>query len=150
MKLNRARLLESVETAITAHRTAYDAEAAAWAQRLADHRAAWVDRWGAAWLEAADLVRDKINRGEVITPGDLPRSSGGSGTATYSTPYVSYDDAGPHNPGAYVEPVALRALRTTLAAIDDDTVTVSGLRQLGVTSTTMQSAIAHLDQVAPK
>lgn len=139
--LNRQALLDAVQSALDADLAAHRDRVAEWSEFLADHRMAWLVEHGPAWLASLDRIKLAIQRGDPVTTDMLP---GGQGrVATWSEPYSNHRRrTAPAT--VHTADRDLLALQATLNAIVDDQVSPTALRNLGITSATMQRAIRAL------
>jgi hypothetical protein len=123
VKFNREELRAAVARAIDQHRVDHDAKHerahAEWVQA----RAAWVEEYGPAWLEALPKLRAKLRRGQPLT--------------------ARFSEREP-KPTTYYEPSGLLRLAAVLDACADDVVTTTGLATLGIARPALANAVAHL------
>lgn len=148
MKFNRTALRHAVQAALDAHESAHEQRAEEWKSFVVEDRDSWLAGYSDEWLDACKTIRSALGQGQPVTRGMLPKDDARSGSvATYSEP--NWDGRQRRDPGNYVPHRELLSLRATLDAVTDDEITPSGLRNLGITSSTMQTVIRHLAIAGP-
>jgi hypothetical protein len=136
MKFNREELRAAVGRAIEQHRQAHETRWEETHEEWTRARAAWVDEYGPAWLDALPKLRAKLRKGQPITQDDLPQHGRYHQVALFG-------DRQPRRI-AYADPVHLLRLAAVLDACADPTVTSGGLTALGITRASLASAVACL------
>lgn len=141
MKYNSAALAQAAQKALAAHRAEWDlAQERAAAKVLAD-RSEWVETWGPRWAEAVKVIQRRLRRGEPLVHGDLPTSNRTGGVAVYYGPHRADQ---PKPASDYRPPEDLVVLVKLLETVADDTITTTGLRDMGITSGAMRRCLVHM------
>lgn len=131
MKFNRVALLGATERALADDRASFDREEAKRASEGTRKLAEWLTESGPKWLDFAEHVVYLVGNGYPVTESDMPRNS-------TTRPYYSGVCYGheswltPPDSREYHAPSELVNLRNVLRYSEDDQVTTSGLKGLGV------------------
>jgi hypothetical protein len=134
MKFTRTALLSATEDALATHRRNYDDEERRRAAIRDEHGQRWIEKYGESWSAAALRIRRLIKNGTPVTDADLPER----GARTFNPPWEAWAQ------DAYRVPSELVALRDALRVITDDEVSPHNLREMGITSATLRSAVQHM------
>jgi hypothetical protein len=137
MRFDVAALRAAAEQAQKTHREQWEKRRDEAAADDAAELGRWVDRWGTAWQEASRVIARKARAGKPITIDDLPCDRYRD-PATWSPPHRTTEY---REYAAWPEMAALLAVLPTIA---DTTVTSAGLRDLGVTASTLRACVVHM------
>jgi hypothetical protein len=138
MLFNRVALIEAAKATIVAENERLQAEADAKNEKVEQEHAEWNTQYREAWLAALLRARNKLRNGQVLYAEDFPLKA-----QFYS---IAVFDTRPHNRFRAREFCSpdLNNLIAVLSTIDDDSVTPSGLRAVGVTAATLSAALRTL------
>lgn len=137
MKLNRQALIEAVDRAIEREDKAIQAAQDQVAREHQERVDEWLDANRQPWLDAIKVIQKRLRNGEPVQEKDIPycRTRRSNGAAIWrSRGHTAIPD----------RDVTLPGLRNVLAAVADETVTTTALRDLGVTPRTLNSIIPLL------
>lgn len=139
MRFNVAALTQAAEEAARRDRAEWTRLHASKIEEEEKRAQDWSEKYAAEWDEAALAIRRKLRKHSPIVQADLPseRQTIHSVAVFYPRPTGQWSDR-------WAEPSELSALRAVLATLADDTVTSAGLRDLGISTRTMQKVVAHL------
>lgn len=148
MIFNRNTLRHTIVTTLAAMRSEYDRKQEQAKRYVQGKRDEWHDEYRDAWYLALDVIRVKLDAGDVVEHNDIPRVRGS--VNVFSEPY-RYDNGEPIRCGDYVEPESLRLLLTVLDLMDgDNTVSTNALKELGVGQQVMGHALRLVSAYAGK
>jgi hypothetical protein len=136
-KFNRQQLAEAVTVALASHRSEWEDTQA---RKIAEHDNAarkWVETHGESWRLAALAIGRKARAGKPILREDLPYESGGFNDRVQ----VFSFRAPVHD---YAPPGSLAQLAGVLAVLDEEIVTTTTLKELGVNSEALRQALHHI------
>jgi hypothetical protein len=137
VKYNRVALINAGERLIKASKKAWEEDNARHLRREEAREQEWIARHGAAWHEAALVIRRKIAKNQPVTLADLPTTHAGrvGGVAL-------------HQPNAEMQPWApptgVEATLQCLHAIDSDMVTPRQLNEVGVDTQVLRRIAPYL------
>lgn len=135
MKFNKLALIKAIDKAVEADSLVIQRARAEAELKLADHRAEWLRINTEPWKEAVKKINAALRKGEVITENHVPRNRQG-GPAFYRPTYAGAV------PSSSVR--ELIGLRNVLAAVTDETISTTALRDLGVRAETMRKLVPLL------
>ena len=135
MRFKVAELLQAVDTALEEDRVAHAERTAKAEAEAAQERAEWLETRGPEWRDFAGKVRRRLAARKPITMADLPTDD--HRLAVFREQSRGW--RGPHRPNP-----ELLVLQQVLRTLADDTVTTSGLRELGITAAAMRRAVTAL------
>jgi hypothetical protein len=145
MQFNRKALILAAEMAVEGHYKEWEDRK----QKVLDDerrgREDWLRMYSDRWRVAVENITAKLDAGEVIMDKDIPNNlDSWSRSATYRTPERGASE--------YRPPNDLLALIQLLNTVEDDTVSTSGLKSLGVGQSAMSAIAAklHLAKAALK
>lgn len=104
----------------------------------------WNEENSADWSEALLGLKAKLRKGQPIRVADLPNRS------RYGSNYPELFDTNEPTPREHTPSPDLRVLANVLDLIEDETVTTSSLRTLGVTASTLRRLAEILRSGVPK
>jgi hypothetical protein len=135
---NRLELIAAAQATIKAENDYLQREAEAANAKAAKDGAEWVKQYGPAWFDALTKLRRKLRSGQPVYKSDLPIQREWRSIAVFG-------DQPPRKATArsWSSP-DLNNLIAVLSVIDDETVTPSGLRAVGVTSGALSAALRTL------
>lgn len=139
--INVEKLRSKIEEKIALDRAEHEKQLFAWNRFLGDHKAAWNEKWGKAWLESTIEISRTITDGGVVTQDMLPGRH--SGEWTYSVPF---DDAeGNRRPASrFVVPMEFRQVLDALDLLDEKEVSHTALARVGINQTVMVRVSRYL------
>jgi len=143
VKFNKAKLREAIDTAIEHDRVLHERARENVRRRHEEKVADWHQKHDDAWRAFAKLIVERLDAGKVIMQDDLPKnrdSFRGAYTATF--------DHGERSVGEWKVPPDLEQLAAVLDTIDEDVVTLSGLRTIGFGQGTMNKIVGYLVPVS--
>jgi len=104
----------------------------------------WNDQHAAAWTAVLPELKLKLRKGQPITARDVPNSG------RYGSHYAAFFDTIKSDSRAHKPAPDLHTLANVLDLIEDETVTTSSLRHLGITATTLRRLAEILQSAVPK
>lgn len=104
----------------------------------------WNEQNSKDWSEALLGLKAKLRKGQPITVADLPNRS------RYGSNYPELFDTTEPRPREHTPSPDLRVLANVLDLIEDETVTTSSLRTLGITAATLRRLAEILKSGVPK
>jgi len=136
---NRLELIKAAQDTIAAENAALERAAAEKNAQLETAHAEWIADYREPWLAALARVRKKLRNGQPLYADDFPSKREWRGSiAIFGDRPRAYHQAGTFNSPD------LNNLIAVLSTIEDETVTPSGLRAIGVTSGALSAALRTL------
>lgn len=129
MRFKTERLRVAVESAIVEHEMQHNRANNQRRQKRADDEAAWVATYNVKWEHALGKIRTAIRAGRPITIKDLATRNDHYHDSVAVFAYSNRDAD-----ETYVVPSDLMVMRNALRLVEDDEVTTTSLRTLGVSS----------------
>lgn len=137
-KFNRQQLADAVTVALADHRSEWEAT---WRRQKAEYENAqdvWIKKHGETWRLAALAIGRKLRAGKPIRRSDLPADA-----FSFNDRVLLFADKDPTDI-EYAPPQSLDQLGGVLAVLDDEAVTTTTLRELGVNSEALRQALHHI------
>lgn len=138
MLFNRLALIEAAKTTIEAENEALRQDAERKNAEVDAAAAEWMEQYGEAWLAVLVRLRKKLRNGQPVYSEDLPMKREWRSIATFGERARA-----PYRASSYNAP-DLYNLIAVLSTIEDETVTPSGLRAVGVTAGALSAALRTL------
>jgi hypothetical protein len=138
MMFNRLALIAAAKETIRNEEAALVAEAEKKNAERESEAAEWLSIYGEAWLAVLLRLRKKLRNGQPLYTDDFPQKREWRAIAVFGDrPYAPYRAKSYNSPD-------LNNLIAVLSTIEDETVTPSGLRAIGVTSGALSAALRTL------
>jgi len=132
MMFNRKSLIQAVEWSLNRQRQVWEERQAELKGLMEGERREWLVKNREHWQNAAEAIKLKLADYEPITEDDLPRYRG----------FISTFRPVRHpSQGEYEEDADLRALINVLETVEDDTVSMNALKNLGFGQRAMSNVV---------
>jgi hypothetical protein len=134
MRFKTERLRVAVESAITQHEIEHNRANNSRRRQRADAEQQWVETYNAKWEQAIPRIRAAIRAGRPITVKEVATRND-----HYRDTVALFADNNRSGDEPHVIPHDLMVMRNALRLVEDDEVTTTSLRTLGVSSTMLRT-----------
>jgi hypothetical protein len=125
MKFNTQELINRIDVLIQARIDDADAKTQESAAAVEASREKWLKDYGPGFVVLADRIKEKIRKDRPIVADDLPPTI----MDRYGSRIQYFSPERPRKYDAQLDD--LKTLRATLEAVTDETITTTGLREIG-------------------
>jgi hypothetical protein len=125
MKFNTKDLIARIDVLIQARIDDAEAKTQESAAKTEASREKWLRDYGPGFVVFANRIKEKIRKDRPITPDDLPPEI----MDRYASRVQYFSPERPRKYDAQLDD--LKTLRVTLEAVTDETITTTGLREIG-------------------